>query len=232
MDNEGNDEKTGHIIRFNLIADTQGCGTDLEGHLVTPHPRTHAIYLDNYASNCLVAGNVIVRARGNGLFIHSGKNHLVENNIFVDNESGAIACGYGFNPVPGFLTGHRFARNITYSNKENEPIYHFLVYEWTDEIVAQADRNAFFCTQGSGHTVRETKLGMSAEVNEYCFAQWQKMGYNVGSIVRDPAFVDPAHDNYHLRPDSPAIQLGFVSIDFSEIGIRQEPLEREKSSKE
>jgi hypothetical protein len=230
MDNEGNDEKTGHVIRFNLIADTQGCGTDLEGHLITPHPRTHAIYLDNYASNCVVAGNLIVRARGNGLFIHAGKNHLIENNIFVDTESGAIACGYGFNPVPGFLTGHRFTRNIIYSNHENRPIYHFLVYDWTDEVVAQADRNTFFCTKGPGYMVRETRLGEKVEVKEYCLTQWQDMGYDLDSVVRDPVFVDPAHDNYHLRSESPALRLGFVPIDFSEIGIRRELSEGEKSN--
>ncbi len=221
MDNEVNDERTGHVVRFNLITDTQGCGTDLEGRLITPHPRTHAIYLDNYASNCVVVGNVIVRAPGNGIFVHAGKNHLVENNIFVDTLGGAIGCGYGFNPVPGFLTGHRFCRNIIYCSKEKGPLYHFLLYEWSDEVVSQAERNTFFCPQNGKYVVRETRLGETLEVKEFSLTEWQTMGYDTDSVVADPAFVDPAHDDYRLSPHSPALQIGFVPVQFLEIGIRQ-----------
>ena len=35
-------------------------------------------------------------------------------------------------------------------------------------------------------------------------------------------FVDPAHDDFRLKPDSPAIRLGFVPIDTQKIGIRHE----------
>jgi parallel beta-helix repeat protein len=221
MDNEVNDERTGHVIRFNLIADTQGCGTNLEGHLLTPHPRGHAIYLDNYASNCVVAGNVIVRASGMGIFIHAGKNNLVENNIFVDTDGGAIGWGYGFNPAPGFLTGHRFSRNIIYGSKEKGPLYQFFLYAWSDEVVARAERNTFFYPEGEKYSVRETDLGEPLNVTEFSLAEWRTMGYDTDSVVKDPGFVDPVHDDYRLTPHSPALQLGFVPIEFLKIGIRQ-----------
>jgi parallel beta-helix repeat protein len=221
MDNEKKDERSGHVIRFNLVADTQGCGTDLDGRMVTPHPRTHAIYLDNYASNCVVFGNLIVRAPGNGIFVHAGKNHLIENNVFVETAGGAIGCGYGFNPMPGFLTGHVIWRNITYSTKTNFPLYHFLFYHSSEEVVAQADWNTFFCRGGNTFTVRQTSLGDALKVRELSLAEWQEMGYDKDSSAKDPLFVDPMHDDFRLRPDSPAIQLGFVPIPLSTIGIRR-----------
>ena len=35
-------------------------------------------------------------------------------------------------------------------------------------------------------------------------------------------FVDPANGDFRLRPDSPALKLGFVPIDLSKIGLRQD----------
>jgi hypothetical protein len=33
-------------------------------------------------------------------------------------------------------------------------------------------------------------------------------------------FVDPANRNYHLKPESPALKLGFKDIDTREIGLK------------
>jgi hypothetical protein len=50
------------------------------------------------------------------------------------------------------------------------------------------------------------------------FAQWQAAGYDTHSLVADPLFVDPAHDDYRLKPDSPALKLGFKPIPVEKIG--------------
>jgi hypothetical protein len=38
--------------------------------------------------------------------------------------------------------------------------------------------------------------------------------------VADPKLVDPAKDDFNLRPDSPAIKLGFKPFDQSDVGPR------------
>ncbi len=43
-------------------------------------------------------------------------------------------------------------------------------------------------------------------------------GIETRSIAADPRFVDPEHDNFDLRPDSPAHRLGFVPIPLHQIG--------------
>ncbi len=54
--------------------------------------------------------------------------------------------------------------------------------------------------------------------------QWRKKGMDTHSIIADPGFMDAAHDDYRLRPDSPALRLGFVPIPIHKIGPYASPL--------
>lgn len=53
---------------------------------------------------------------------------------------------------------------------------------------------------------------------------WQAEGQDRDSVVADPRFVDPAHDDYRLKPDSPAFQLGFEPIPVEKIGCYRDEL--------
>ena len=52
---------------------------------------------------------------------------------------------------------------------------------------------------------------------------WRAMGFDAHSVVADPLFVDPKNDDFRLKPDSPALKLGFHPIDQSKIGPRERP---------
>ncbi len=78
-----------------------------------------------------------------------------------------------------------------------------------DDKVIRIDRNLYFQTGG-----KEPAIPGCAS-----FAAWQKRGFDRNSVVADPRFVDPARDNYALRPDSPAFTLGFAPIDPSRAGL-------------
>lgn len=45
--------------------------------------------------------------------------------------------------------------------------------------------------------------------------------YDANSLVADPLFADPDNGGFRLRPDSPALKLGFVPIPVDRIGIRK-----------
>ncbi len=47
---------------------------------------------------------------------------------------------------------------------------------------------------------------------------WQAQGMDRHSVIADPLFVDPDNDDYRLRPDSPALKLGFKPIPIDKIG--------------
>jgi hypothetical protein len=54
--------------------------------------------------------------------------------------------------------------------------------------------------------------------------EWQKLGFDRDSVVADPHFVDPAHDDFRLRSDSPALKLGFKRLPVEEMGLYDSPL--------
>lgn len=51
---------------------------------------------------------------------------------------------------------------------------------------------------------------------------WQMAGVDAQSVVADPLFVDPDRGDFTLKPDSPALKLGFKPIPFREIGPYQD----------
>jgi hypothetical protein len=42
--------------------------------------------------------------------------------------------------------------------------------------------------------------------------EWQAAGKDEGSLIADPLFTDLERGDFTLRPDSPAIKLGFKPI--------------------
>ncbi|WP_419194234.1 right-handed parallel beta-helix repeat-containing protein [Novipirellula herctigrandis] len=50
------------------------------------------------------------------------------------------------------------------------------------------------------------------------WTSWQAKGMDQHSLVADPMFVDRANDDYRLKPDSPAFDLGFERIPVEKIG--------------
>ncbi len=52
---------------------------------------------------------------------------------------------------------------------------------------------------------------------------WQMAGADTHSVVADPLFVAPEHGDFTLKPESPALKLGFEPIPFDKIGPYQAP---------
>ncbi|MBN2451687.1 MAG: hypothetical protein JXR77_14960, partial [Lentisphaeria bacterium] len=53
---------------------------------------------------------------------------------------------------------------------------------------------------------------------------WQEEGWDRHSVIADPLFVDPARDDFRLRPESPAHTLGFAPIPVERLGCYAGPL--------
>ncbi len=50
--------------------------------------------------------------------------------------------------------------------------------------------------------------------------QWRLRGHDQHSLIADPLFVAPEQDDFRLRTNSPALNLGFRPIDLTRVGIR------------
>ena len=228
--------RSGNVIRYNLIADFESrC---LEGGVQTPSWAAWGVYLDNYTSNSFVYGNIIVRSGTLGVIVNGGQNNFIENNIIVDTSSSATHFGGWWQPqMEGFMTGNRFSRNIFYSSNSGAKFLHrhlaFFEEPITDAI-AESDYNVFFNPGTKEFAVGETLFeelgpkGPKKEAKEISLIDWQKMGFDTHSVFADPLFVDPQHDDYRLKPASPALKLGFQPIDTSQIGPRNRFKQKEK----
>jgi len=186
------------IIRNNLIHDCYSFSDRCPGW---------GIYLGCETRDTIVENNVVYRAREIVHVWYSDRNITMENNIFVDGEWDQINYQ---NPHDRRHENIRLLRNIICYKKPNTALF-LLSHERS--VPVESDYNVFFCADG-----KLIIRGISGIEN---FDDWQKKGFDVHSVVADPMFVDPANDDYSLKPDSPAFKLGFKPIDISEVGIRK-----------
>lgn len=188
------------VIRNNIVGDTVGYSSD------GPKPvfLSWSIYLDSFAGGYTVTDNVTFRSSHGGIMLQGGKDNVVENNVFVD---GRYNQGHLSN-FDNNATGLVLRRNI-FSFSDPEAVL-FCVGKLSPEVI-RAEGNLYFHPGAKDLLIRGGGMGT--------FADWQARGFDRNSVVADPRFVDPKGDNYALRPDSPALKLGFRPIDTSRVGL-------------
>lgn len=197
---------SGNVIRYNLILDVVGMKHTEEGGIITPY-YTWGIYLDDYSSGTTVVGNIVARTVRGGYHNHLGFDNIVENNIFVASQLYQVE----YNGREE-MRRNVFRRNIVvYSDPA-------AVYcrsgGWSREVLAECDYNVLHWTGGDLAT---TEANVTPEGT---WARWVEAGFDAHSILADPLFVDPEHDDYRLRPDSPALKVGFQPIPVERIGVK------------
>jgi hypothetical protein len=119
----------------------------------------------------------------------------------------------------GFMTGNYLWRNIYYQTQPGA-VLHLIDNDWTERTFADSNYNLIY--RGGNQTILvEDRRRVEKRDKIPSLAQWRSLGYDNESIIADPLFVDPEHENYRLKPDSPAFKLGFVPIDLDGIGPRR-----------
>lgn len=197
---------SGNIIRYNLILDVVGMKHLPEGGLVSPF-YTWGIYLDDYSSGTQVIGNIVARTYRGGYHNHLGWENVIENNIFVD----------GFLQQAEFNGGAEMRNNVFRRNiivwSDPQAIY-LRCSGWDRGVLRECDFNLLWWRAGD---LAEQATAVSPEGT---WPQWIAAGFDTHSNVADPLFADPQHDDYRLRPNSPAFELGFQPIPVEKIGVK------------
>ena len=80
----------GTVIRYNYFHDILGYGQE-KGRWVSPH-YAWGIYLDDNTGGVDVIGNIVARCVRGLIHLHSGRDNLVENNVFIDGRLQQIEC--------------------------------------------------------------------------------------------------------------------------------------------
>lgn len=157
------------------------------------------IYFDEGTTGIVAENNVVYRTTHGGFHQHYGKENLVQNNIFAFAREHQVQR----TRVEPHLTV-TLDRNIIYWDNAS-PLFGG---DLSDTKFA-FDHNIYWRTTGG-----ELKFGKRT------LKEWQAIGMDNSSQIADPKFVDPANGDFTLRPDSPALKLGFKPIDLRGVGVR------------
>lgn len=76
--------KRGTVIRYNYLRNSGGYGRRNDKESWKKPYETYGVYLDDWASGTTVYGNVIVNVVNGGIFIHGGRDNVIENNMILN----------------------------------------------------------------------------------------------------------------------------------------------------
>jgi len=193
----------GNVIRRNYVH-----------HLVAPMKMQAAVRTDGGQRDTLIAENLIYKCVAQGIILKL--NNRCENNIVADVIG--PPRGYCLSLREGPMTGATIRRNIFYSSTsrcvfidEPPPRKGGTAEDRRGRKLARSkdadtDYNIYFC---AGDPTAGRKM----------LEKQQRDGVDTHSLAVDPLFVDPAHADFRLKPESPALKLGFIPIDASKAGL-------------
>jgi parallel beta-helix repeat protein len=156
------------------------------------------LYTDEGSSGVTLENNLVYNTKTGSFHQHYGKENVIKNNIFVDSKLHQIQRTRAENHL-----SFTFENNIIY--------YHtgkLLDGQWKDGHFAMKHNIYWNASDPKAITF-----------NNLSFAEWQKTGQDTDSQITDPQFIDPAKGDFHLKPTSPALKLGFKPFDYSKAGV-------------
>jgi len=160
------------------------------------------IYFDEGTTSITATSNLVVRTTHGGFHQHYGRENTVRNNIFVDARDMQL-----------HRTREESHRSFTFENN---------IVSWRQGTLIEGrgldrpERSLF------RRNLYGSPGGKDPDVQQRSWRDWRASGQDDGSEVGDPGFVAPDQDDYRLRPNSPALKLGFAPLDLGSVGVRPE----------
>ncbi len=215
----------GNRIRHNYIHHTGGVGMGSMG-----------VYMDDCVSGTEVYGNVFYKVHW-AMFIGGGRDHRVENNLFVDCDPAVRMDGRGldrapvwFNMVNGFMR-ERLLAMPPGLYRERYPALATLDPYYGPPEGPPIEGDAFKGVPPEGNLVaRNICVGKWLEVGWHATMDMLRLESNltnaVSSLARQPEdqALAPA---FALTADSPAWSLGFQPLPLAAVGLQEDECRRE-----
>jgi hypothetical protein len=155
------------------------------------------MYTDEGSTGEIFENNLVYNTKTGSFHQHYGKENILRNNILAFSQEQQIQAT-------------RVEDHLSFTLENN------LVYWDTGKLLAGPwDKLRFV----SRKNLFWQSAGRPVDFAGKSLAQWQAKGHEQGSLVADPQFVDPAHGDYHLSLDSPALKLGFKPFEYSKAGV-------------
>ncbi len=158
------------------------------------------MYNDEGSTGIVWENNLIHHTQDAGYHQHYGRGNIVRNCIIAYGMEEHVRRS-----KPEEFLAFAFERNIVLMGEGR--LFMQVDKNWDDGRVFLAD-NVYWKPDGP-----------IPEFAGRSWQDWQFMGRDTNSVVADPLFVDPDHGDWTLRPESPALKLGFVPFDWKKAGV-------------
>ncbi len=158
------------------------------------------MYNDEGSTGILWENNLVHDTQSAGYHQHYGRGNIVRNNIIARGAEEHVRWS-----KPEEFLGFSFERNIVLVGEGR--LFMHVDKNWDNGRVFLAE-NVYWKPGGT-----------IAEFAGKTWADWQFMGRDTNSVVADPLFVDAVKGDWTLRPESPALKLGFVPFDWKQAGV-------------
>lgn len=177
------------------------------------------IYADEGSTSVLIENNIVYNTKYGTFNIHYAKDLTVRNNIFAMGRLQQYSRSKQEKHTTAYFEG-----NIIYWTQGKLMVEE---YKWdnisykmsTNPYVPPIETNVTYVSDWNifyNPNLTRDQL----DFGERSWEQWQAEGHDLHSLYVDPMFVDPANHDFRLRPNSPALKLGFQPIDMSHVGPR------------
>lgn len=203
----------GGVYMLGIQPDTIVCG-NLIHDIEKANYGGWGLYTDEGSSCVVLEDNVIYNTNSQLFHQHYGHENIVRNNIFAFGDEAGVAISR----VDGRLA-LTFERNILIA--DTAPLMIGGYGNNFDTRCLLSDLNVYWSVSDKPlHFGRRTKGGAAAAETILAMEEWRALGNDLHSVVADPKLksLDPAHFDWTLAEDSPALALGFRPIDLSDVG--------------
>ena len=156
------------------------------------------LYTDEGSTGIVLEKNLVYNTKTGSFHQHYGKENIVRNNILAFSKLHQVQASR----VEQHLS-FTFEKNLVYW--ETGPL---LAGPWT-QVHINMDNNCYW--NAAGQEIQFAGLSLD---------QWrQQKSHDQHSIIADPGFINAKNLDFRLKPDSPALKIGFEPFDYSKAGV-------------
>ena len=155
------------------------------------------LYTDEGSTGIVLENNLVYNCKIAGFHQHYGKENVIRNNIFANN-------------VKSTLQASRLEDHLSFTFTNNIILFgsgNLLSSIW-EKVKIVSDHNSYWDTRTKD--IRFAKLS---------FAEWQKSGKDLHSVIADPGFANPAQFDFNIRNTTLIRKIGFKPFDYSQAGV-------------
>jgi hypothetical protein len=158
------------------------------------------MYNDEGSTGIVWEDNLVHDTQDGGYHQHYGRGNIIRNNIFAFQKEVQIRRSR-----PEEFQAFTFEQNIVLFSEGR--LFGHVDKNWFDGRVA-VNRNVYWKTGGAPF-----------DFAGKTWDEWRNFGNDAEGVVADPLFVAPENGDYTLRPESPALKIGFKPFDWRLAGV-------------